>query len=331
MFSSSIFFVTISPLFNYLHFRFSCLFSSLLSFSFDCPVKPKAGEIPGMHAKAFLGRSIPRMQDSSPPTRKPFRRNVMGHRPLSAHGANRAANQPLLCRSDGAPSPWAWRRRSCRYVSSLRSALPPPPSLLFPFPLASSPLRRHGKGDNENLRLILFAPGSKFENDTIWTYKNNLPISIHAEDDITIEQPDKPSAGNKRRGNGAGPKGTVSRTRSLGSGWFLDFDSLTSIATQFQAAAAAELEGMYDSIAQLAARQLGMPGEAAAARRRIGFSYGAYKLRLESQEPIAWTWIVNFAEAMREGVGSRGAGLFGGEAYSYYWEIAAVGAALSVV
>ena len=87
---------------------------------------------------------------------------------------------------------------------------------------------------------------------------------------------------------------------------------------------------MYDSIVQIAAGQLGKLGTAALARRSIGFRYGAYRLSLESQEPIAWTWVVNFAEAMREGVASRGAALFRGEAYSYYWEVAAVGAALTV-
>ncbi|KAG6990996.1 hypothetical protein G7Y79_00059g091810 [Physcia stellaris] len=187
-------------------------------------------------------------------------------------------------------------------------------------------------GDNENLRLILYAPRSQFENEITADYKDSLPISIHEEDDPTNHQPDKSFSSKKRRGGGtdlATGMGTPSRTRSLGGGWYLDFDSLTSVEPSLTAPVT-ELQSMYDSIVQIAAGQLGKLGTAALARRRIGFSYGAYRLRLESQEPIAWTWVVNFAEAMREVVASRGAALFRGKAYSYYWEVAAVGAALTV-
>lgn len=189
------------------------------------------------------------------------------------------------------------------------------------------------EGDNDRLRLILYAPKSKFENDTIDDYKAGLRMSIHEEDDIPAQQASQPGPSKKRKGGGGGGLGFMSsqrvktpKTRSLGGGWFLDFDSITSV-DPYQTAAA-DLEAMYNMVVQIAAGQI---GKAANATRSISFNYGSYSLRLWSVDPISWTWVVDFAEEMLHNVSNQSAGLFQGEAYSYYREIAAVAAALTIV
>ena len=121
-----------------------------------------------------------------------------------------------------------------------------------------------------------------------------------------------------------GPKSP--KTRSLGGGWFLTFDSV--MAVDSIQPAAAELEAMYSMVIQIAAGQI---GKAANATESIAFHYGSYVLRMSSVDPINWTWILNFAEEMLGSVRSQYAVLFRGEAYSYYWELAAVAAALTIV
>lgn len=116
------------------------------------------------------------------------------------------------------------------------------------------------------------------------------------------------------------------KTRSLGGGWFLTFDSV--VAVDSIQPAAAELEAMYSMVIQIAAGQI---GNAANATESIAFQYGSYILHVSSVDPINWTWIVNFAAEMLGSVRNQYAVLFKGEAYSYYWEVAAVAAALTIV
>ena len=193
-----------------------------------------------------------------------------------------------------------------------------------------SPLRIC-QGDNENLRLILYAPRSKFENDTLDAYKAGLPLSVLEEQDITMRESSKgPLSSRKRKGSNldllmaGGAKSP--KTRILGGGWFLTFDSI--MALDSIQPAAAEIEAMYSMVVQIAAGQI---GKAADSTKNIAFQYGSYMLQLSSVDPVEWTWVINFAEEMLGSARNHHAVLFKGEAYSYYWEIAAVAAALTIV
>ncbi|KAL8783690.1 MAG: hypothetical protein Q9195_009315 [Heterodermia aff. obscurata] len=187
-------------------------------------------------------------------------------------------------------------------------------------------------GDNENLRLILYAPRSKFDNDTLDAYNAGLPLSILEEKDITMRESLKgPLASRKRTGSdlsillSQGPKSP--KTRCLGGGWVLAFDNVVAVVDSIRPAAA-DLEAMYSMVVQIAAGQI---GKAENSTESIAFHYGSYRLQLSSANPISWTWVVNFAEEMLGSVRNHYAVLFKGEAYSYYWEIAAVAAALTIV
>ena len=162
-------------------------------------------------------------------------------------------------------------------------------------------------------------------------YKAGLPLSVLEEKDITTRESLKgPLSRRKRTGSDLSTliaQGAKSpKTRNLGGGWFLTFDSV--IVVDSIRPAAAELEAMYSMVVQIAADQI---GKAANSTESIAFRYGSYMLRLSSADPVSWTWVVNFAEEMLGGVRNHYAVLFKGEAYSYYWEIAAVAAALTIV
>ena len=138
-----------------------------------------------------------------------------------------------------------------------------------------------------------------------------------------------PSPSRKRKGSSLDQpmaKGAKSpKTRILGGGWFLTFDSI--MALDSVQPAAAEIEAMYSMVAQIAAGQI---GKAADSTKNIAFQYGSYILQFSSVDPISWTWVINFAEEMLGSARNHHAVLFKGEAYSYYWEIAAVAAALTI-
>ena len=185
------------------------------------------------------------------------------------------------------------------------------------------------QGDNSNLRLILYAAGSKFENDTIADYKNNKPIAIQEDTDDEYEPgPPDPTPPKKRaRTGGMGlmtSKGVQTRTRSLGDGWYMTYDSITSILpTQI---GAANLEAFYAQLLDSAAEQISNVVNATA---DLAFDFHGLTLRLSSAAPISWTWVINFAADMLDNVSTDFAVLFAGEAYSDYWEIAAVTAVLT--
>lgn len=191
------------------------------------------------------------------------------------------------------------------------------------------------KGDNSNLRLIFYAPGSTFDNDTIAKYKNNLPLTILEDDeDIASQNSNNPPPSKKRKtGGGTGLMGgstglanRASNVRTLGGGWFMDFDTVTSVVPPQKAVA--DLGTFYDGIINTAADQLtkGTNGT-----EDVAFGFGGYNLRLSSPEPISWNWIINFAADMANSASEDFAVLFKGEAYSYYWDIAAVVAILSTI
>lgn len=185
------------------------------------------------------------------------------------------------------------------------------------------------QGDNSKLRLILYAAGSKFENDTIADYSNNKPIGIQEDTDDEYEPgpPDPPPPKKRARSGGMGlmtSKGVQTRTRSLGDGWYMTYDSITSIIpTQI---GAANLEAFYTQVLDSAAEQISNIVNATA---DLAFDFHGLTLRLSSAAPISWTWVINFAADMLDNVSTDFAVLFAGEAYSDYWEIAAVTAVLT--
>lgn len=188
------------------------------------------------------------------------------------------------------------------------------------------------KGDNSNLRFILYALGSTFDNDTIENYKKNLPITIFEDDEPSASKGSGNPPPPKRRKPGGGmglmggSTGVASNVRTLGGGWFMDFDTVTSVVPPQNAAA--DLGTFYDGVITTAVDQLtnGTNGT-----EDVAFGLGGYNLRLSSPEPISWNWIINFAADMASSVSEDIAVLFKGEAYSYYWDIAAVVAILSTI
>ena len=162
-------------------------------------------------------------------------------------------------------------------------------------------------------------------------YRAGLPLSILEEFDITTRDPLKgPSSSRKRAGGDFDlmivQRAKSPRTRALGGGWFFTFDSV--VAVDSVQPAAVELEAIYNMVIQIAAGQI---GKAINSTESIAFQYGSYLLQLSSVNPISWTWVVNFAAEMLGSVRNQYAVLFKGEAYSYYWDIAAVAAALTIL
>lgn len=118
----------------------------------------------------------------------------------------------------------------------------------------------------------------------------------------------------------------LTRTRNLGDGWYMTYDSTTSIVpTQI---GAANLEVFYTQVVMSAADQISTTVNAT---EDLAFSFNGLTLRLSSPASISWTWVINFAADMLDNVSTDFAVLFSGEAYSAYWEIAAVTAVLTLV
>ena len=116
-----------------------------------------------------------------------------------------------------------------------------------------------------------------------------------------------------------------SRVRNLGDGWYMSYDSTTSILPP--QIGAANLETFYTQVVNLAANQI---STVINATENLAFSFNGLNLRLSSSAPISWTWVINFAADMLDNASNNFAVLFNGEAYSYYWEIATVTAALTL-
>lgn len=186
-------------------------------------------------------------------------------------------------------------------------------------------------GDNRKLRIILYAPLSKFENDILADYKNNKPIAIQEDTDDEYEAgPTDPTPPQKRpRTGGMGlmtSRGLQTTTRNLGDGWYMTYGLTTSIIPA--QIGAANLEAFYTQVVTSAANQISTTVNTT---ENLAFSFKGLNLRLSSSAPISWTWVINFAADMLDNVSTDFAVLFSGEAYSAYWEIAAVTAVLTLV
>lgn len=120
--------------------------------------------------------------------------------------------------------------------------------------------------------------------------------------------------------------GVQTRTRNLGDGWYMTYDSTTSIIpTQIGAAI---LEAFYTQVVDSAFNQIETTVNAT---ENLAFNFNGLNLRLSSSAPISWTWVINFAADMLDNVSTDFAVLFNGEAYSAYWEIAVVSATLTLL
>ena len=192
------------------------------------------------------------------------------------------------------------------------------------------------KGSWGKLRLYLYARASAFENKTLDDYKKNKPIGVIVSDANKDEPPEPPSGGGppntrKRKGAGMGLMSTTgpvrARTRDLGDGWLMTYDSLTALIS-VPPAVAEDLENLYTGVMDSAAEQL---SNSANATDNLAFKLGSLNLRLSSQAPISWDWIIGFAAEMLDIVGSDFATLFQAQAYSSYWDLPTVAASLTAV
>lgn len=119
-------------------------------------------------------------------------------------------------------------------------------------------------------------------------------------------------------------KGLQTRSHNLGDGWYMTYNSTTSIIpTQI---GAAMMEDFYTQVVDTAAYQI---SNITNTTDNLVFGFNGLNLQLSSSAPISWTWVINFAAVMLDNVSNNFAVLFSGEAYSAYWEIAAVAAVLS--
>lgn len=191
------------------------------------------------------------------------------------------------------------------------------------------------------LRLVLYAPKSQFDNDTLSDYNNGRAIAIQEGDgepagspSTEDNDPNVPGPSQRPQTRQSGGMGLMSskggfkapRIRSLGSGWYMTYSSVTSVLPA--QSAAADLELFYNDIIDSAGSQM---YNGANTTTDLAFNFGQYSLRLSSPDPIDWTWIINFAFDMLDTTSSDFVALFNGEAYSYIYEIAAVMAVLTAI
>ena len=149
------------------------------------------------------------------------------------------------------------------------------------------------QGDNNKLRLIVYAPLSKFENDTIADYKQNRPIAIQEDtDDEYGPAPPDPGPLKKRTRFGRGGlgsrriKGEGSKVRNLRDDWYMSYESTTFIVPP--QIGAANLETFYTQVVDSAANQI---STVANATENLTFSFNGLNFLLSSSvltSKIVW-------------------------------------------
>ena len=112
---------------------------------------------------------------------------------------------------------------------------------------------------------------------------------------------------------------------SLGSGWYMKYDSITDILPPLDVAGA--LNEFYNAVTANAADQLGSGKNSV---ENLAFKQGSFSLQLSSQSPILWSWVINFAQSMIESLGPDFTPIFRGEAISGYWVLASVQVAVTL-
>ena len=178
-------------------------------------------------------------------------------------------------------------------------------------------------------------PGSVFEQDVTAKYRSGRPIGVpdpagipeYKTPQYARKRP-RPSGASDATADSAGSVAARPRVQSLGSlgsGWYMNFDSITDILPPVDAAGA--LEEFYNAVTATAADNLGL-GKLAA--ENLAFKKGTFSLELSSQSPILWSWVINFAQSMIESLGPGFTPIFRGEAISGYWVLPSIQVAVSL-
>lgn len=184
-------------------------------------------------------------------------------------------------------------------------------------------------GDNNNLRFVLYAPNSGFDNGTRDDQKDGMTVSV-AEDsdsDATIsdtdDDDDEPAPQRQKTGGGMGLMST-SGVRSLDGGWELTYKSTTYMdEVNFF-----KMESFWTSIGDMATDQI---SQGINKTESLALTQGHMSLRLESTGLISWDWVYDFAAEMLQATSNEFAAMFTGEAYSNYYVIASIAVVLSIV
>ena len=179
--------------------------------------------------------------------------------------------------------------------------------------------------------MVLYEPGSQFERDSTAKYRAGKPIGV--PDPAGIPEYKTPQYKRKRPRPDGGSEATADsvgsvarpRVQSLGSGWYMKYDSIIEIFPPIDVAGA--LRDFYNAVIASAADSLGS-GKSGA--ENLAFNKGSFSLKFSSQSPILWSWVINFAQSMIESLGPDFTPIFSGEAVSGYWVLASVQVAVSL-
>lgn len=115
--------------------------------------------------------------------------------------------------------------------------------------------------------------------------------------------------------------------RNLGNSWILDYRSIASLTPLDRAAAG--LSAFYQHVIDTAAEELRNATTRQA--KEMAFSSKGLVLRLRSEQSIRWDWVMNLAAGMKESLSGRHTVLYEAVAENVYWDVAAVGVALSLL
>ena len=188
------------------------------------------------------------------------------------------------------------------------------------------------EGDNQRLRMVLYEPGSIFERDSTARYRAGKPIGVpdpagipeYKTPQYKRKRP-RPDGGTEATADSAGSVAMRPRLQSLGSGWYMKYDSIIDILPPVDVAGA--LREFYNAVTTSAADKLGTGNNGA---ENLAFRKGSFSLEFSSQSPILWSWVINFAQSMIELLGPEFTPLFRGEAVSGYWVLSSVQVAVSL-
>ena len=180
--------------------------------------------------------------------------------------------------------------------------------------------------------MVLYAPGSIFEQDTVANYRSGRPISVpdpagipeYKTSEYRRKRP-RPGGGSEATADSAESVAVRPRVQSLGSGWYMKYDSMIEILPPIDVAGA--LKDFYNAVTASAADSLGSGKNGT---ENLAFRKGSFSLEFSSQSPILWSWVMNFAQSMIELLGPDFTPIFRGEAVSGYWVLASIQVAVSL-
>ena len=186
------------------------------------------------------------------------------------------------------------------------------------------------EGDSQRLRMVLYEPGSQFERDIYTRFQKGKPISVPDPDGIPeYKTPEyrrkRPRPGGGGSAESAGSMATRPRVSSLGTGWYLNYDTVSELLPSVNAAE--PLREFYNKVSAGAADQLSKGNDGV---DRITFKSGPFSLRFASQEVIRWDFVINLVQSMISMLTPQFAPMFSGEAVSEYWDLPSVQVAFSL-